>query len=85
MDERRKRERFNLVIPTRLVLTNNEEDAEVIEIKTCNICAGGAYFKTQQSIPEGTHVSMNFVLPIEKLARVLGANSFVKIKGKVIR
>jgi hypothetical protein len=28
---------------------------------------------------------MDFVLPIEKLARVLGVNSFVKIKGKVIR
>jgi len=85
MDDRRKQERFNLIVPTRLVLTNNEQDSEVIEINTSNISAGGVYFKTQQSIPEGTQVSMSFVLPIEKLARVLGANSFVKIKGRVVR
>jgi hypothetical protein len=85
MEERRKRERFNLIIPTRLVLTNNEKEAEVVEINTCNISAGGVYFRTQQSIPEGTKVSISFVLPIEKLARVLGAKSFVQIRGKVIR
>ena len=85
MDEQRKHERFSLVIPTRLILSNDNLDAEVIEINTCNICAGGAYFKSNQTIPEGTRVNMDFVLPIENLARMLGVNSFVKIKGKVIR
>jgi len=85
MDERRKLERFNLMISTRLVLTHDGQDSEVIEISTSNISAGGVYFKTQQSIPEGTEVSMSFVLPIEKLAHVLGVNSYVKIKGEVIR
>jgi hypothetical protein len=85
MDERRKLERFNLVIPTRLVLTNNNQEAEVFEINTCNISAGGALFKTTHRIPRGTRVNLNFVLPIENLARILGVNSFVKIKGKIIR
>jgi hypothetical protein len=85
MDEKRKHERFSLVIPTRLVLSHDSHDAEVIEINTCNICAGGAYFKSNQTIQEGTRVSLDFVLPIEKLAQVLGVNSFVKIEGKVVR
>jgi hypothetical protein len=37
MEEQRKHERFSLVIPTRLVLSNDIDDAEVIEINTCNI------------------------------------------------
>lgn len=85
MDERRKLERFNLVIPTRLVLTNNNKEAEVFEINTCNISAGGAFFKTTHGIPKGMLVNLNFVLPIENLARILGVTSFVKIKGKIIR
>lgn len=85
MDERRKHERFNLIIPTRLVLTNDAKEAEVVEINTCNISAGGVYFRMQQYIPEGTQVSLSFVLPLEKLVRVFGAKSFVQIKGKVIR
>ena len=85
MNERRKLERFNLVIPTRLVLTNNNQEAEVFEINTCNISAGGAFFKTTHRIPKGICVNLNFVLPIENLARILGVTSFVKIKGKIIR
>ena len=85
MDERRKLERFNLVIPARLVLTNNNQEAEVFEINTCNISAGGAFFKTAHRISEGTRVKINFILPIEKLARILEVTSFVKIKGKIIR
>ena len=85
MDERRKLERYNLVIPTRIVLTNSGQESEVFEINTCNISAGGAFFKTAHKIPIGTDLNMNFVLPIEKLARLLGVNSFVKVKGKIIR
>ena len=85
MDERRKFERFSLVLPTRIVLTNNDQDEEVFEINTCNICAGGAYFKTKYKIPEGTKVTLNFVLPLEKICRVLGVSSYLKTKGEVIR
>lgn len=85
MDERRKQERYHLIIPTRLVITDNGQAAEVIEMNTLNISAGGVYFKTPQKIPEGTQVNMSFVLPIEKLTRMLGVTSYVKLKGKVIR
>lgn len=85
MNDRRRQERFNLIVPTRLVIINNGQDCEVIEVNISNISAGGVYLKTQQNIPESTEVSMSFVLPIEKIARVLGVNSFVKIKGNVIR
>ena len=85
MDERRLLERYNLVIPTRIELINSNRESEVFEINTHNISAGGAFFKTSHKIPEGTHINMNFVLPIERLTKILGVNSFIKIKGKIIR
>ena len=85
MAERRKLERYNLIIPTRIVVSNNNKDAEVFEINTCDICAGGAYFKTKHKIDEGSKVTLNFVLPIHKLARLLGVNSYLKVKGEVVR
>jgi hypothetical protein len=85
MDERRKLERFNLTVPTRLVITDNNKEEEVFEIKTCDICAGGAQFKTKYKIPEGSKVTLHFVLPLEKFVRDLGSNSYLTIKGKVIR
>ena len=69
MNERRQLERYDLVVPTRIVLTNNDQDSEVFEINTCNISARGAFFKTTHRLPKGTHLSMNFVLPIDKLSR----------------
>ena len=85
MDERRKLERYNIIIPTRIVVSNNNKDIEVFEINTCDICAGGAYFKTKHEIPKGSKVALNFVLPINKLAKLLGVNSYVEVKGEVIR
>jgi hypothetical protein len=85
MDDRRKLERFNLIFPTRLVITSHINGEEVFEINTCNICAGGAYFKTKYIIKKGSKVTLHFVLPIEKCVRDLGANSYLTIEGEVTR
>ena len=85
MGNQRKLERFNLIIPTRLVLAKQEQEDEVYEIKTENICAGGAYFKTKQAIPDGTQVMLSFVLPIEYVGRILGVSSYVTLEGLVVR
>jgi hypothetical protein len=85
MTERRKLERYNLIIPTRIVISNNSKEGEVFEINTCDISAKGAYFKTKQKIKKGSKVALNFVLPVNKLAEVMGVNSYVKVKGEVVR
>jgi hypothetical protein len=85
MTERRKLERYNLIIPTRIVISNNSQEEEVFEINTCDISAKGAYFKTKHKFEKSSKVTLNFVLPVNKLAQVMGVNSYVKVKGEVVR
>jgi hypothetical protein len=85
MGERRHLERFNLVVPARLVVHNSRRKKIVYETNTCNISSGGAFFKTNKTLPEGTKVELDFVIPVEKLQLTPGVSSFVKVSGKVIR
>ena len=85
MGEQRKLERFKLIIPTTVQFSGQADEDKVYEIRTENICAGGAFFKTKQAIPEGTHVLLSFILPIEYVGRILGVSSYLKLEGTVIR
>ena len=85
MGDRRHLERFNLNVPARLVVHNARRKKVVYETNTCNISAGGAFFKTNQTLPEGTKVELDFVIPVDRLQLTPGISSFVKVSGKVIR
>ena len=85
MFERRHLERFNLCVTTRLIIFNGSLSKEVLETSTSNICAGGAFFKIGHTIPEGAQVHLNFVLTVKKLKKLIGASSFIKITGTVVR
>ena len=52
---------------------------------TENICAGGAYFKTQERFPIGTKVRMNMILPVDKFKNFKGKKSRIDVSGSVIR
>ncbi|MFW6139169.1 MAG: PilZ domain-containing protein [Spirochaetota bacterium] len=78
-------DRFQISIPARLVVNNTGQQREVLELSTCNICARGAFFKTDHDIPRGTKVQLDFVLSIDRLQQLLGVHSYVSIKGKVVR
>ncbi len=85
MLEQRKLERFKLSVLTRVMVITSGKKSEMLELYTENICSKGAYFKTGHPIHEGARVELDFVLFVNKLVKLLGVYSFVKIAGTVMR
>lgn len=85
MEERRQIERFSLVIPARLAVSKTGKKKEIMEMRTDNISSGGAFFHTRQTVPEGTQVELDLILDTDRLKEILGAQSYIKVSGKVIR
>jgi len=85
--EQRKCERFNLNIPAKIetVISGEAKDKETINLLTKDICSGGAFFHSAQTLPEGTEVKVDFVLDINKLKKLTENRAYIKIKGKVLR
>ena len=85
MNERRGLERFKLNIPVRVTVSLSEKKKEMLEAHTKNICAGGAYCRTDHSIHKGAKVQLDFVLPAKKFIDMMGVTGFIKIAGTVVR
>jgi hypothetical protein len=85
MEERRKLERFRLRLPAKLVFFNNNQ--EVLNLETRDISSGGAFLITDTSVREGTPITLEFFLPVEKFRQLFNEkrNVSLKIKGIVIR
>ena len=83
--DRRKMERFDLKLPTKLFWTGIEREQVSIELMTSNISAGGAFFKTQQPLSVGTDVKINMELPLNKFKDVRFKRSYINVLGSVIR
>jgi len=79
MVEKRRLERFELI--------NERHDERMIHLLTTNICSGGAYFHTNQPLPEGTKVKLDLVLPLDKLRKLKKEHkkALIKVTGKVLR
>lgn len=87
MIEKRKLERFDLCMPAKIEPVGMEDVFEAFDLATCDICAGGAFFKTTQPLPEGTSVNVQMHLPLQRL-RVLRESTrqvFLLIQGTVLR
>jgi len=87
MVERRRLERFDLVLPAAIELSNEHYEERMINLLTTNVCSGGAYFHTNQPLPEGTKVKLDLVLPLEKLKKIKAEHKkvLIKVTGKVLR
>jgi hypothetical protein len=85
MVEKRRLERFDLVLPAAIELINERHDERMINLLSTNICSGGACFHTNQPLPEGTHVKIDLVLPLENLMKLKKEHkkAFIKVTGKV--
>ena len=83
--DRRKMERFDLKLPTKLFWTGKDKEQESIELLTSNVCAGGAYLMTKSPLPMGTHVKMNLTLHLDRLHELRPRLSIIDISGFVIR
>jgi hypothetical protein len=87
MVEKRRLERFDLALPAAIEFINEHNDERIINLFTTNICSGGAYFHTNQPLPEGTQVKIDLVLLLDKLRKLKREHkkALIKVKGKVLR
>ena len=85
MVDKRVFERFELEVPARVEIEEEGRQQTEIALKTSNICAGGAFFLTDQRIPYGTRLKMDLILSIEKLKKLLGSECRIEVQGEVIR
>ena len=87
MQYRRKLERFSLKAPAKIIPIDSKRKKSSFDLETSDICAGGAFFHTSRSIPEGTQVEIAVVLPLDKLAILKDSSKQIhlRISGKVVR
>ena len=85
IQEKRKMERFELRIFSKIRLKSNWHNIDTIELNTKNICANGAYFKTSNPLPVGTPVSLSMKLEINSELKPTSNLMSVEVSGKVIR
>ena len=78
-------ERFNLELPAKLTWTGKDKEHESTELLTSNICAGGAFFKTNKPLTVGTDVKSAIILPLDKFENVKNKISHIDISGSVTR
>ena len=87
MQYKRKLERFSLKAPAKIIPIDSNRKKSAFDLETNNVSAGGAFFHTSQSLPEGTQVEVDVVLPLDKLEILRDSSKQVhlKISGRVVR
>jgi len=86
-NEKRKLDRYDLKVPAKIEVTTSDRDKEIFELLTSDICSGGAFFHTQQPLPEGTQVRIDLILSLDKLKK-LGddfKHAHIEVTGTVLR
>ena len=82
--EKRKLERFSLKLPGQISVVG-EENQETLDFVTRDICAGGAFFHTENPLPIGTLVKIDLVLSLKELKKLEADKALIKVTGAVIR
>lgn len=87
MNEHRRFERFDLGLASRITVKGRKRTSgkEPLDLTTENISSGGAFFHTDQSLPEGTEVVIDIILPLERLKKMKGTHARVNVEGVVLR
>jgi hypothetical protein len=85
--ERRDVERFHLALPAKIRVLKKHDTAGELELSTENISCGGAFFRTSAPLPEGTDVSIDLVLNLDKLKTLKAdiGHVHIELKGTVNR
>ena len=80
-------ERFSIEIPAEIEVTSSVREQPLLNLMTKNVSAGGAYFRTKKSLPVGTEVKIDLILPLSKLKKFLKNREqvTVNIQGTVLR
>ncbi|UCG13376.1 MAG: PilZ domain-containing protein [Deltaproteobacteria bacterium] len=84
MKERRKYQRFTVGLPAE-VETLDVDEKEKFSLVTCDISAGGVYFRTGHVIPEGKQAKIQLSVLNEKLKQLTGLHGWIQVDGTVVR
>ena len=84
---KRQMERFNLSIPTVITLEDHElsDRKNQRELKTKNVCAGGAFFVTNDPLKIDTKVNVNLHLAFYTGNVAHERHSNIHVSGSVVR
>ena len=67
MEEKRKFERFDTIVPTRIEIPDIEGQEKNLILKLKNLVAGGIFLKFGKPLSEGSQVKIEIVLHFEEL------------------
>jgi len=82
--ENRKMERFSLDLAGLLSINGKGEEG-LRKLQTIDICAGGALLQTSETVPLGTEISVDLVLPLDRFKEIKTKRALIEVRGKVIR
>ena len=87
MSERRELERYDLATPAKVIVNRSKGKKEVLSLHTRDLSSKGAFIVTDEPVEEGASLSLEFVLPMEKLMSLIDMKSKVRleVKGTVVR
>jgi hypothetical protein len=83
--EKREMERFALNLPALLSIKAESGNTRAFEFMIRDICAGGAFFKTDTPLSVGTDVKMDLIIPLDKFKTGKNNRSRIDVSGSVIR
>jgi hypothetical protein len=83
--DRRRLERFDLKLSTKLFWVGENKEHNSVELMTSNICASGAYFITNDALSKGMKVKLDLILELNKYYELRGWQSHLNASGFVIR
>ena len=83
--EKRKMERFELEVFSKIRVESRWHNIDTIELNTKNICSNGAYFTTSKPLPVGTSVSLAMKLKVSSKLKPTSNLMSIEVSGKVIR
>jgi c-di-GMP-binding flagellar brake protein YcgR len=86
MVERRKYERYDLVVPAIIETLARTAAKRKNSLKTVNVSAGGAYFRTDSVLAEGTKVRLELLLYYDSRQKLKNPrNARIRMLGTVMR
>ena len=85
MQERRQFQRYDLSLPAKIEMVIPGPGKKTFDLRTSDVSAGGAFFRTSAPIPEGTQVRLRLMIRSERLQDLTGAEGRVAVAGTVVR
>jgi hypothetical protein len=83
--KKRTMERYDLKMPANLTFEGEAGKQSFLKMMTKNICSGGALLETSSSLPLGTEVKIDLVLPLEQFKNLDAPKAHIAVSGEVIR